>query len=115
MALYAFKKGDWVKGTSRDGELVRGYVVSVNQLQDVMKVYVNNSDNEKIIGKETWLLMKTAEILPIVSPSSEDEFLFLIDLSLATRDYEWFMELTEKLQTKKELKEFFIQQPLRRK
>lgn len=97
MAINNFEKGDWVSGSSREGELVYGYVEYVYPQQEVMKVHVINSDNNKVIGNGIWILIKSAEKLPFVSPTNKNELLSLIDLALLTKDKQWFMELSKKL------------------
>lgn len=95
-----FQKGDWVSGRSRDGELIHGYIVDLDQIQDIMKVFVIKSDNTIIIGKTVWILNKYAEMLKLSSSYvSEDDLLPLIDLALITKDEAWFMELTQSLKT----------------
>lgn len=43
--------GDWVKGKTKNGELIYGYVETVNSLQGTVKIKVMDCDNEQIIGK----------------------------------------------------------------
>jgi predicted RNA-binding protein with RPS1 domain len=94
---YPFEYGDWVQGRSRDGELIHGYVETIDSIQDIVKVNVVESDNEKAIGKSIWLLNKSAEKLPDLSVSNESQLLSLIDLALLSKDELWFMELSTKL------------------
>lgn len=96
MTLRIFEKGDWVRAKSRDGELVRGYIESIDTYQDIMKIHVVESDNTKVVGKSIWLIMKYAEKLPEVPPSDK-ELLSLIDLALLTKDKAWFNKLTDQL------------------
>jgi hypothetical protein len=97
-----FEKGDWIRGRSRDGELIHGYIQEVDNIQNIMKVFVIKSDNEIIIEKSVWIFNKYAEKLALTSASpSEDELLPLIELALLTKDKEWFMELTEALKGSK--------------
>lgn len=102
MAHKVFENGDWVQGRSREGELVHGYVESIDSIQGFMKVFVIESDNEKVIGKAKWILTKYAEGLPIVKVPSEKELLSLIDIALLAKDKQWFFELTEKLSSIRE-------------
>ena len=97
MALYVFEKGDWIQGRSRNGELVHGYVEKIDLIQGIMKVYVIESDNENVIGKATWILTKYAKKLPVVTDPNESELLSLIDLALLSKDQQWFIELSERL------------------
>jgi predicted RNA-binding protein with RPS1 domain len=94
---YPFEYGDWVQGRSRDGELIHGYVETIDSIQDIVKVNVVESDNEKAIGKSIWLLNKSAEKLPDLSVTNESQLLSLIDLALLSKDELWFMELSTKL------------------
>lgn len=98
---YRFKNGDWVQGRSRDGELIHGYVETMDSIQGLVKVNVVESDNEKTIGKSIWLLNKSAEKLPDLTVTNESQLLSLIDLALRSKDEQWFMELTTKLASNK--------------
>ncbi|UVI31547.1 IDEAL domain-containing protein [Paenibacillus spongiae] len=87
---------DWVQGKTRDGQLIRGFIESVDSLQAIVKVYVVQSDNEDAIGtrvsvREQWL-KKLPELAMEDAPSIQN----LIDLALSTKDEAWFMELSEK-------------------
>ncbi|MFF2445519.1 hypothetical protein ACFVSW_00345 [Neobacillus sp. NPDC058068] len=64
---YRFENGDWVQGRSRDGELIHGYVETIDSVQEIVKVRVVESDNEKAISKSIWLPIKWAEKLPDVT------------------------------------------------
>ncbi|MGZ4161518.1 MAG: IDEAL domain-containing protein [Neobacillus sp.] len=94
---YRFVNGDWVQGRSREGELIHGYVETVDSTKEIVKVNVVESDNEKAIGKSLWLPKKWTEKLPDLTVISESQLLSLIDLALVTNDEQWFMELTDKL------------------
>jgi hypothetical protein len=94
---YRFKNGDWVQGRSREGELIHGFVEAVDSIQEIVKVNVVESDNEKTIGKSIWLLNKSAEKLPDLTVSNESQLLSLIDLALLSKDEQWFMELSMQL------------------
>jgi len=89
--------GDWVKRKSENGELIRGYIETVNPLQGTVKVNVIACDNEKTIGKTIETLSKWVEKLPISVIDTEEQILHLIDLALLTKDEHWFMELSTKL------------------
>jgi hypothetical protein len=92
--------GDWVKGKLRDGELIHGYIESNDDVSDKVKIHIVSSDNIKAIGKTIETLSKWVEKLPL-SLERENELLSLIDLALVTGDREWFMELTNLLQSLK--------------
>jgi hypothetical protein len=103
MALNVFEKGDWIQGRSREGELIHGYVESIDSIQGIIKVFVIESDNEKVIGKAIWILIKYAEKLPIMKANNENELLSLIDIALLTKDKQWFIELSERLSSIKKI------------
>lgn len=90
--------GDWVKGESKHGELVHGYIETVNPSQGTVKVTVVASDNVNTIGKTIELLNKVERLTPPVF-KTEEEVKSMIDLALLIKDKEWFMELTEKLKS----------------
>ncbi|OLN21368.1 hypothetical protein BTO30_15330 [Domibacillus antri] len=92
-----FEVGDWVKATTREGELVQGYIVNVDPLHDIMKVHVVDSDNESKVGKTIRLFNKWAAKLSILTAAREEQLLQLIDLALLTRDEQWFMDLSAAL------------------
>jgi hypothetical protein len=89
--------GDWVKGKSKNGELICGYIEAVDLLQGTVKVNVVACDNEKTIGRTIETLNKWVEKLPISVTDNEEQILYLIDLALSTEDEHWFMELSTKL------------------
>ena len=93
-----FQKGDWVRGKTREGGLIHGYIVDLDPIQNIMKVFVIKSDNETMIEKTVWILNKYAEKLkPLSAYATEDDLMSLIDLSLMIKDEKWFMELTKNL------------------
>jgi uncharacterized protein YpiB (UPF0302 family) len=94
---YRFENGDWVQGRFREGELIHGYVETVDSNQGIVKVHVVESDNEKVSGKSIWILNKWIEKLPDITISNESQLLELIDLALLSKDEQWFKELSSKL------------------
>ncbi|MEH7095270.1 IDEAL domain-containing protein [Neobacillus vireti] len=96
------KTGDWVKGTSRGGELIMGYIESLDN-PGIVKVTVVTSDNNEIIGKKVSLLSERVKRLPVSNVSNKAQTQFLIDLALSTGDEEWFIELSSKLNSMNEL------------
>lgn len=94
-----FKNGDWVQGKSRDGELIHGFVETVSDNREIVKVNVVESDNEKAVGKSIWIPSKWTEKLPDLDISNETHLLALIDLALLSKDETWFMELSGKLES----------------
>ena len=91
------KAGDWIKGKSREGELIHGYVEMIDSRQEAVKVNIVECDNEEMIGTTIWLLNNRVEKLPVVTMSSEEQLLNLIDVALSTKDEQWFMELSKRL------------------
>ncbi|OMP66151.1 IDEAL domain-containing protein [Domibacillus epiphyticus] len=98
-----FEEGDWVKGRTREGELIRGYVVQSNDIQEIIKVTVVECDNEKTVGRTIRLMDKSVEKLPVVKTENEEQIHQLIDLALLTKDEEWFVELATQLKETKEV------------
>ncbi|EIJ81370.1 hypothetical protein PB1_00455 [Bacillus methanolicus PB1] len=96
-----FESGDWVKGKTRNGELIRGYIESIDFLQGIVKVHVVESDNKKTIGKQVGVLINWIEKLPVSTEINEEQILQLIDLALLTKDEQWFNDLSVKLDSHK--------------
>jgi len=94
--------GDWIKGTLRDGELIMGYVESLD-ISGIVKVTVVTSDNDEIIGKKVSMLGERVKRLPVSNVSNKAQIQFLIDLALSTGDEEWFLELSTKLNSMNQL------------
>lgn len=97
------KTGDWIKGKSRDGELIIGYVESLGIPEGVVKVNVITSDNYKTIGKTIPISSNRVKSLPVSYVINKEQILFLIDLALSTGDEDWFIELSSKLNSIKQL------------
>ncbi|GIO15740.1 hypothetical protein J19TS2_52950 [Cohnella xylanilytica] len=89
--------GDWVTGNTSQGELVHGYIESIDVFQGTVDVRVTESDSEAAVGKEVSLPARAVRGLPIHAADDESGLRNLIDLALMTRDEAWFMELTSKL------------------
>jgi hypothetical protein len=85
---------DWVHGRTSDGEMVYGFVESMDVLQGLVALHVVKSDNEERVGRS--VRVRLATIKPVSDSASTDlrHADELIDLALATWDEEWFMELT---------------------
>ena len=96
------KNSDWVKGISRHGELVIGFIDSMNIIQEAVYVVVAESDNEELIGKTIPMSAKQVESIPATDTKDAGQLEFLIDLALSTGDKEWFHELSEELNAKKQ-------------
>ncbi|MCS0655281.1 MULTISPECIES: IDEAL domain-containing protein [Bacillaceae] len=95
------KTGDWVKGKSREGELIIGYIENLEE--GMIKTKVVSSDNKTIEGKIIPLQSKQVKKMPAVKVANKEQIHFLIDLALSTGDEEWFFELTSKLNSMREL------------
>lgn len=96
------KTSDWVKGKSRHGELIIGYIDSMNVLKEAVNVTVVESDNEAIIGMTIAMPIQIVESIPAAEKKEVAELEFLIDLALATDDKEWFQDLSSQLNEKKQ-------------
>jgi len=94
--------GDWIKGTLRDGELIMGYIESLD-ISGIVKVTVVTSDNDEIIGKKVSMLGERVKRLPVSNVSNKAQIQFLIDLALSTGDEGWFLELSTKLNSMNQL------------
>ncbi|PLR82937.1 hypothetical protein CVD25_10500 [Bacillus canaveralius] len=97
-----FEIGDWVKGKSRNGELIRGYIETIDPINGIIKVNVLDSDNDKSIGKTVATLSRWVAKLSVAEKRDEEELGYLIDLALITNDEPWFMELTTELSALKQ-------------
>lgn len=91
--------GEWVLGKTKFGELVQGFVETDDSLRGTAKVYVVQCDNEETIGKLVVIPRQWMERIPVGSFEDGEHVHDLIDLALATRDKEWFMDLTAKAST----------------
>ena len=94
------KNNDWVKGISRNGEMIIGFVDSMSLEQKAVHVLVAESDNEALIGKTIPMHFTQLEVIPMAETKYAGELEFLIDLALATDDKEWFEELSAELNEK---------------
>lgn len=99
------KTGDWIKGKLLSGELVIGYIETLDIQSQTLKAKVVTSDNKTIEGKSLPLLNRQVTKIPSTPVKNKEQIQFLIDLALATGDQEWFLELTAKLNSMRELAE----------
>ncbi|PEJ59058.1 MULTISPECIES: IDEAL domain-containing protein [unclassified Bacillus (in: firmicutes)] len=97
------KTGDWVKGISMGGELVLGFIESFTIQDEIVKVNVITSDNEKTVGKTINMLNKNVKKLPDSKVTNKEQISFLIDLALSTGDEDWFEELSSQLNSMRQL------------
>lgn len=97
------KTGEWVKGRSRNGELIIGYIEALHSTEGAVSVHVVTSDNEESIGKTVQLLSRRVKSLPASKVANKEQISFLIDLALSTGDEEWFLELSSQLNSMRQL------------
>jgi uncharacterized protein YpiB (UPF0302 family) len=95
------KVGDWIKGNTKNGELIHGYIEFIEPFNTMVQVKVLKSDNKKLVGRIIKLDEIDIEKQPVSTDFSEGELLNLIDLSLSTREKQWFLELSWQLRRKK--------------
>ncbi|NQX70292.1 IDEAL domain-containing protein [Paenibacillus alba] len=92
-----FTISDWVMAATNEDELIHGYVESIDTQQGVARIYVIASDHDAAIGKVKEVVHHDVKKLPIAAFDIEEQVKSLIDVALAARDKEWFMELFEDL------------------
>jgi hypothetical protein len=97
------KIGDWIKGTLRDGELILGFIDSMDLIEEVYRVSVVKSDNLEVIGKTIPVSSKQIKGISDSTEINKEQIQSLIDLALATGDQDWFIELSSKLKLMKQL------------
>lgn len=88
--------GDWISGVSQTDEKFIGYVESIHE-GGVLKVWVTQCDREQTVGTSVETVLSKVKKLPESVPSTGEELRSLIELSLSTRDQDWFEELSAKL------------------
>lgn len=97
------KTGDWIKGKSMDGELILGYIDSLDILDGIVKVTVIISDNNVTVGKTIPMLSTQVKKMPVSKVTNKEQIRFLIDLALSTGDEEWFNELSSEINSMRRL------------
>lgn len=100
---HILKIGDWVRGISNEGELIVGYIASLDDVDGVVTVIIVKRDNKYTINETISFFSKHVNKLPESKAINKEQILFLIDLALLTGDEEWFIELSSKLNSIKEL------------
>ncbi|CAM4339850.1 IDEAL domain-containing protein [Paenibacillus tarimensis] len=88
---------DWVQGYTRNGELVHGFVEAIDIENGTIQIHVVASDNEEAVGTAVELKLRRVKGLPESEIEGQGSLANLIDLALATRDKEWFEQLTARL------------------
>lgn len=97
-----FQTSDWVQGKTNNGELIQGFIETIDTMEGIVRIQVVKSDNEDAVGKMTAVREHWIRKLPEVSPRNAEQIQSLIDLALTTWDEAWFMELTEQLKEAQE-------------
>lgn len=87
--------GEWVRGKTKNGELIHGFVEGIDSTGSIAHVYVVNCDNDMTVGKVIAIPVNRVEVMNESSVINEEQVRDLIDLALATRDQEWFRELVD--------------------
>ncbi|ANY70513.1 hypothetical protein BBD42_02465 [Paenibacillus sp. BIHB 4019] len=93
------KPGDWMNGTTGNGELMLGFVESVDASHGTVRLYVTACDNELAIGRTITLAASQVNSLRSSPLYTVQQLTQLIDLALATNDEAWFNELSGMLIT----------------
>lgn len=92
-----FRVGDWVQGETWDKQRIYGYVIKIENPEDITKVYIVDSVNKELVGRMIRVLSKSLHVVPEQAPA-EAALEQLIDIALLTKDEEWFGQLLEQLQ-----------------
>lgn len=92
-----FRVGDWVQGETWDKQRIYGYVIKIENPEDITKVYIVDSVNKELKGRMIRVLSKALHVVPGQAPA-EAALEQLIDIALLTKDEEWFGQLLEQLQ-----------------
>ncbi|RKP53923.1 IDEAL domain-containing protein [Cohnella endophytica] len=92
-----FEVSDWVQAKTRNGEFVHGFIESLDEAQQLAQLFVVRSDNEQSVGQPATALVHWLRKLPPISLEEPEAIRSLIDIALATRDEQWFAELSERL------------------
>ncbi|MDF2911202.1 MAG: hypothetical protein K0Q56_2083 [Sporolactobacillus laevolacticus] len=91
-----WKKGDWVKGRTVNGELMHGFVVGYNHEEGTVKIHVVACDRDSTIGRVIETLSYLIKPFPIM-PLNGEQLRSMTDLALITSDRDWFMDLSSQL------------------
>lgn len=89
-----FNISDWVQGKTKDGELIHGFVETIDILQGFVTVNVVKSDNVDIIGKIVAVRSSWLKNVSSIAVNDLQMYQNTIDLALDTWDEAWFLELT---------------------
>lgn len=90
-------KGDWVQWEEKysEGYIYIGFVLGIRNGEVlVIQTYTNDPDPAGPNGSNAYVETEKAKVLGPDKPWNYEACLDLIDLALATKDKEWFMELS---------------------
>lgn len=99
MVPVRLNEGDWVRGISLNGEFFRGFVQSVDEKKDTVHVRVVQCDNPEAVGKTVVSRINRVDVLPVEVSGEEGYIRNMIDLALSTYNKNWFLKLTDELNT----------------
>ena len=77
---HVLKVGDWVRGISNEGELIVGYIVSLDDVEDIVTVSIVKRDGQYTINEAILLFSKHVNKLPESEVINKEQILYLIDL-----------------------------------
>ena len=89
--------GDWVRAKTTNGELIHGYLVKAHPEYSKAALKVIRSDNEHIIGSTLRLYKEDIIKLDNRPKYTVKQLETLIDMALASKDKQWFIELSTEL------------------
>lgn len=82
---HVLKVGDWVRGISNEGELIVGYIVSLDDVEDIVTVSIVKRDGQYTINEAILLFSKHVNKLPESKVINKEQILYLIDLCIINR------------------------------
>ncbi|SFG49365.1 hypothetical protein [Sporolactobacillus nakayamae] len=91
-----WKKGDWVKGRTVNGELMHGFVVDYNHEEGTVKIHVVACDRESTVGRVIETLGYLIKPFPDMELNGQ-QLRSMADIALITSDRDWFMNLSAQL------------------
>ncbi|MCP3762364.1 IDEAL domain-containing protein [Domibacillus sp. A3M-37] len=91
-----FNVGHWVQGETWDKQRICGYVINIENPEDIAKVYIVDSINKELPGRMIRVLSKSLQKVPEQAPAKA-ALEQLIDIALLTKDEEWFKQLSKQL------------------
>ncbi|MGF2616115.1 IDEAL domain-containing protein [Rossellomorea vietnamensis] len=92
-----FIVGDWVKAKSFEGEIVIGYIESVNDASKSVKIKAVQAEQDGVAGSSIETKIHSVSALPESLRKTKADIIDLIDLALLTHDKEWFEQLSADL------------------